>query len=204
MKTSEIWPHFAWVATTECVWGTTNYTLNQEHVIVISYENIGDIVSTNQVANLWIDPTINTTEPIATLSQNNPTTSVDRPNIDRVKILQASSSSTPGIVLDEIRVATTWAGVTTTTLSLQPLGTTSINSVKELKIYPNPVSNGMFYIASASDLEKEITIFNTLGQQVLQAKTNSEAINVSELNKGTYFVKITEAGVSATKKLIIQ
>ena len=189
---------------TECVWGLTNYTLNQEHVIVISYENIGDVVGTNQVANLWIDPTINATEPIATLSQNNPTTAVDRPNIDRVKILQASSTSTPGIVLDEIRVANTWAGVTTTTLPLQPLGTTSFNSASGLKIYPNPVSNGKLYIASTSNLEKEVTIFNTLGQQVLQAKTNSEAINVSELNKGTYFVKITEAGVSATKKLIIQ
>jgi len=189
---------------TECVWGPTNYTLNQEHVIVISYENIGDAVGTNQVANMWIDPTINATEPVATLSQNNPTTAVDRTNIDRVKILQASSSSTPGIVLDEIRVANTWAGVTTTTLALQPLGTNTFNSTSEFKIYPNPVSNGKLYIASASNLEKEVEIFNTLGQQVLQAKTVTEAINVSNLNKGTYFVKITEAGISATKKLVIQ
>jgi hypothetical protein len=189
---------------TECVWGPTNYTLNQEHVIVISYDNIGDAVGTNQTASLWIDPAINATEPVATLSQNSPTTAVERPNIDRVKILQASSSSTPGIVLDEIRVANTWAGVTTTTLALQPLGTNTFNSTLALKIYPNPVSNGIFYIASTTDLEKEVTIFNTLGQQVLQTKTNNEAINVSNLNKGTYFVKITEAGISATKKLIIQ
>ena len=189
---------------TECVWGPTNYTLNQEHVIVISYENIGDAVGTNQVANMWIDPTINATEPVATLSQNNPTTAVDRTNIDRVKILQASSSSTPGIVLDEIRVANTWAGVTTTTLALQPLGTNTFNSTLALKIYPNPVSNGKFYIDSITNLEKDVTIYNTLGQQVLQAKTVTEAINVSNLNKGTYFVKITEAGISATKKLVIQ
>jgi hypothetical protein len=40
---------------------------------------------------------------------------------------------------------------------------------------------------------------------MLKAKTVSEeAINVSNLNKGTYFVKITEAGITATKKLIIQ
>jgi hypothetical protein len=60
------------------------------------------------------------------------------------------------------------------------------------------------YISSASNLEKEVVIFNTLGQQVLQAKTVTEAINVSNLNKGTYFVKITEAGITAAKKLIIQ
>lgn len=189
---------------TECVWGPTNYTLNQEHVIVISYENIGDAVGTNQVANMWIDPTINATEPVATLSQNNPTTAVDRTNIDRVKILQASSSSTPGIVLDEIRVANTWAGVTTTTLALQPLGTNTFNSTLALKIYPNPVSNGKFYIDSITNLEKDVTIYNTLGQQVQKSKASNEGIDVSNLNKGTYFVKITEAGISATKKLVIQ
>ena len=189
---------------TECVWGPTNYTLNQEHVIVISYENIGDAVGTNQVANMWIDPTINATEPVATLSQNNPTTAVDRTNIDRVKILQASSISTPGIVLDEIRVANTWAGVTTTTLALQPLGTNTFNSTLALKIYPNPVSNGKFYIDSITNLEKDVTIYNTLGQQVQKSKASNEGIDVSNLNKGTYFVKITEAGISATKKLVIQ
>jgi len=189
---------------TECVWGPTNYTLNQEHVIVISYENIGDAVGTNQVANLWIDPTINATEPVATLSQNNPTTAVDRPNIDRVKILQASSTSTPGIVLDEIRVANTWAGVTTTTLALQPLETTNFDLVSDLKIYPNPVSNGRFYIASATNIDKDVTIYNTLGQQVQKAKVSSDGIDVSNLNKGTYFVEITEDGKTATKKLVIQ
>lgn len=189
---------------TECVWGTTNYTLNQEHVIVISYDNIGDAVGTNQIASLWIDPTITATEPLATLTQNNPTTAVERPNIDRVKILQASSTSTPGIVLDEIRVANTWAGVTTTTQALQPLGTASFDSISELKIYPNPISNGKFYIASTSDSEKNVTIYNTLGQEVLQTKSSSEGINVSDLSKGTYFVKITEAGKSTTKKLVVQ
>ena len=61
-----------------------------------------------------------------------------------------------------------------------------------------------FKSTSYLGLEKEITVFNTLGQQILNTKTNTEAVNVSQLNKGTYFVKITEAGISATKKLVIQ
>lgn len=190
---------------TECVWGATNYTLNQEHVIVICYDNIADILGTNQIASLWIDPTISAIEPVATLSQNNPTTPVERPNIDRIKILQASSASTPAIVLDEIRVANTWVGVTTTTQALQVvLGDSDFDSISEIKIYPNPVSNGKLYISSTSNLEKEVVVFNTLGQQVLQVKTVTEAVNVSNLNKGTYFVKISEAGITTTKKLIIQ
>ncbi|CAN1515767.1 Secretion system C-terminal sorting domain [Flavobacteriaceae bacterium] len=185
----------------ECTWSTTEFQFGTPYLIMISYENIGDADALNQVANLWINPTTTTLPiPVPTLTQNNPTTSVSRDHIDRIKILQASSSSTPLTIIDEIRVANNWGQ------ALGAAATMGITSVKTsgLKMYPNPVSNGKLYISSASNLEKEVLIFNTLGQQVLQAKTITEAINVSNLNKGTYFVKITEAGITATKKLIIQ
>ena len=181
----------------ECVWSPNEFDFNTQHVIVISYENIGNADPLQQVANLWIDPAT-TSQPAATLTQNNPTTVITRDRIDRIKLLQASSSSTPTIIFDEIRVANNWSQAIGGTLGI-------VNSnISNFTIYPNPVSNGMFYISSASNLEKEIIVFNTLGQQVLQTKTNTETINVSNLKKGTYFVKITEAGISATKKLIIQ
>ena len=182
----------------ECVWSATEYDFNTQHIIVISYENIGDADPLNQVAKLWIDPATSTQPAVTTLSQNQPTTSVSRDHIDRIKILQASSSSTPTIIIDEIRVATNWEQAL-----LGTLGTTAVKTI-ELKMYPNPVTNGKLYIISATNLEKDIVIINSLGQQVLQTKTFTEAINVSTLNKGTYFVKITEAGISTTKKLIIQ
>ena len=185
----------------EFTWSSTEYDFGTQHLIMISYENIGDADALNQVANLWINPTTTTLPiPVPTLTQNNPTTSVSRDHIDRIKILQASSSSTPLTIIDEMRVANNWGQ------ALGAASTLGITSVKtsELKIYPNPVSNGKLYISSASNLEKEVVIFNTLGQQVLQAKTITEAINVTSLNKGTYFVKITEAGITATKKLIVQ
>jgi hypothetical protein len=186
----------------ECTWSSTDYDFGTQYLIMISYENIGDADSLNQVANLWVNPTTTTLPiPVPTLTQNNPTTSISRDNIDRIKILQVSTSSTPLTIIDEIRVANNWG---------QALGaeaTLGITTVKNtgFKMYPNPVSNGKLYISSSTNLEKEVIIFNTLGQRVLQTKTVSEeAINVSNLNKGTYFVKITEAGITATKKLIIQ
>lgn len=183
----------------ESVWSATEFDFNTQHLVVISYENIGNADALQQIAKLWIDPA-STTQPVATLFQNNPTTSITRTSLDRIKLLQASSTSTPTIIIDEIRVANNWGQ------ALGGASTMGITSVKtsELKMYPNPVSNGKLYISSVSNLEKEVLIFNTLGQQVLQAKTITEAINVSNLNKGTYFVKITEAGLSSTKKLIIQ
>jgi hypothetical protein len=181
----------------ECVWSPTEFDFNSQHVVVISYENIGNADPLQQVANLWIDPATST-QPAATLTQNNPTTSITRDRIDRIKLLQASSATTPTIIIDEIRVANNWVQAIGGSLGIMNFNTSNFT------IYPNPVSNGMFYISATSDLEKEVTIFNTLGQQILKAKTNTEAVNVSQLNKGTYFVKITEAGISATKKLVIQ
>jgi hypothetical protein len=181
----------------ECVWSTTEFDFNTQHLVVISYENIGNADALQQVANLWIDPT-STTQPAATLTQNAPTTSVTRDHLDRIKLLQASSASTPTLIIDEIRVATTWSQALVYTLGLVN------NSISSLSLYPNPVTNGKLFISSTSDLEKEVVIYTTLGQQVLQDKTVSEAINVSTLTPGTYFVKITEADLTTTKKLIIK
>ena len=183
---------------TECVWSPTEYDFNKQHVIVISYENIGDADTLNQVSNLWIDPT--SSSQAASLSQNNPATPVGRDNLGGIKLVQASSTSTPLMVIDEIRVGTNFADAYLETT----LGTNNIMNVSEFKMYPNPVSNGKLFITSSTDLEKQVTIYNTLGQQVLQTKITTEAINVSNLSKGTYFVKITEEGNSVTKKLIIQ
>jgi hypothetical protein len=185
----------------ECVWSPIEYDFNTQHLIVISYENIGNADALQQVANLWVDPNTNTTPiPAPTLSQNNPTTSVSRDHIDRIKILQASSSSTPLTIIDEIRVANNWGEALggAATLGL------ANNLISNTTIYPNPVSNGKLFIASTSNLEKEVAIYTTLGQQVLQDKTVSEAINIANLSQGTYFVKITEAGLTTTKKLIIK
>jgi len=182
----------------ECVWSSTEFDFNTQHLVVIGYENIGDAIAINQVASLWIDPA-SATQPTATLTQSAPTTSVTRDHLDRIKILQASSASTPTLIIDEIRVANNWG---------QALGSTVLGLVNNLNsnlsIYPNPVRNGKLFISSTSNLEKEVFIYTTLGQQVLQDKTVTEAINVSALSQGTYFVKITEDGLTTTKKLIIE
>ena len=187
---------------TECVWSPTEFDFGTQHLIVISYENIGDLTATNQVANLWIDPA-STTQPSATLTQSAPLTSVTRSNLDRIKILQASSTSTPTLVIDEIRVANNWGEALST---ISNLGLTQqVASKSQCTVYPNPVSNGKLYISSPSSSQKQVAIYSILGQKVLEAKTTNNAeINVSKLAKGNYILKITEDGKSEAKKLIVQ
>src|SRR5690606_20464250 len=67
-----------------------------------------------------------------------------------------------------------------------------------LKLYPNP-TNGLVYI-EAEDL-KGYEVYNLLGQRLLSG--NSEVINLQDLSKGTYIVKVrTQNGEVMTSKVI--
>lgn len=73
-----------------------------------------------------------------------------------------------------------------------------------LKVFPNPVKDGNLYITSDKNETKTVVIFDVLGKQVVNTTVNSQPLNVSNLNAGVYIVKITEAGKTATKKLVIE
>lgn len=88
------------------------------------------------------------------------------------------------------------------------LGTFSSNLSAEafntinLKLYPNPVSNGLLTIETSSSDPLDIQFFNMLGQPVLTSKT-SKNIDVSGLNSGLYLLKINQGPSSLTKKVIV-
>jgi len=77
------------------------------------------------------------------------------------------------------------------------------NNIAGLKVYPNPVTGGKFSIATNSNADKAVTIFDVLGKQVLNTIA-TETVNVSNLKAGVYIVKITEEGNTATRKLVIK
>lgn len=81
---------------------------------------------------------------------------------------------------------------------------TKINAVQGLKIYPNPSKDGKLFITSDLNENISVTIFDLLGKQVLKTNVSSDAINISSLNSGAYFVKVTENGKTATRKLLVQ
>lgn len=77
-------------------------------------------------------------------------------------------------------------------------------SIEGLSFYPNPVSNGKLYITSKLSLDKEITIFDVLGKEVLKTTITSRELNVSSLSAGIYMIKIKEGEATATRKLVIK
>lgn len=79
------------------------------------------------------------------------------------------------------------------------------NEIANFSTYPNPVTNGAFFINSASSVAKEVQIFDMLGKQVYAKNvTANESVNVANLNTGIYILKVIEEGKTATRKLVIK
>ena len=60
------------------------------------------------------------------------------------------------------------------------------------------------FINTTTNAERNVTVYDILGKQVVNVTTTSSEVNVSSLNAGVYIVKVTEDGKTATRKLVIQ
>lgn len=79
------------------------------------------------------------------------------------------------------------------------LSTTNFSKSK-ISIYPNPVSDILNFTLSETNTATAYEIYNLLGAKVSYGSLSSNAINVSNLAKGVYMVKIiTENGVLTEK-----
>lgn len=165
-------------------WDSTLYNAGDIQYVVLGYN------FTDNALSLYINPTIG--------GSASPTISVTPTaafaNLGGFMFRQDSNTTTPTILVDELRIATT-ANFT--------LGTTQ-NQISGLKVYPNPVANGTLFIETAANAEKTVAIFDVLGKQVFNTTTADNAINVSGLNAGVYVVRITEEGKTASTKLVIK
>jgi hypothetical protein len=167
---------------------STDYAVNTVIFVVVKYD-----LSTN-TASLFVNPAIGSTEGTATSTNATGTTAAPA---QIASIIIRQGSGTGNVEIDELRLGTTWNSVTTDALSVAQ------NQIEGLKIYPNPVTNGTFYINTNSDSTKEVVVYDVLGKQVVKTST-ANAVNVANLKGGVYIVKITEDGKTATRKLIIR
>jgi len=94
-------------------------------------------------------------------------------------------------------------------LSFVKNGTTaslSRNSIAGFTTYPNPITAKNFTVSSNSSEVKQVTIFSVIGKKVFSTSFSGlkKNIDVSSINSGIYILKVTEAGKTATKKLVIK
>lgn len=96
-----------------------------------------------------------------------------------------------------------WGGTT----AQNRWSTLSTNNIAKLdfSIYPNPVTGNTLKISTNNtSTELEVEIYNIIGASVFKQKlnNNSKEINIGNLNKGIYLVKLQSETGSVTKKLI--
>lgn len=182
---------------TETVWDTHPYDINETVFIVVSYD------IDNKLSSMWINPSPSffgaEEAPEPDLICNTGGTPLAR--IENVYIRQATQDQTPSVMyFDELRVGYDWAYVTP---GAMPTSGLYQNEIPGLKLYPNPLREGILTIESDNQSDKTITVSDALGKQALVAEIN-RTIDLSQLQPGVYFVEISEQDKTAVKKLVIE
>lgn len=86
--------------------------------------------------------------------------------------------------------------------SSESLSVEDDNDLAEFKFYPNPVQDKLNL--SAQENIQKISVYNMLGQEVLRQAPNKNTteVDMSALQTGSYFVKVTINGLTETKQII--
>jgi hypothetical protein len=74
-----------------------------------------------------------------------------------------------------------------------------------VRIYPNPVVDGVLNIESAEQIDK-IEIYDVIGDKVKELPVigSQFTVNLSELPKGVYFVRLYSKGFQTMRKVVLQ
>lgn len=104
--------------------------------------------------------------------------------------IKRSGSEEDRVIIDDL----TWTCYSTLS--------TIDESLETLKMYPNPTNGDKLYFSYKEDLV--VNIYNVLGKLITNEKVNidNSQIDISNLSKGIYLVKINSENQFITKKLI--
>lgn len=76
------------------------------------------------------------------------------------------------------------------------------NEMETISVYPNPAQDFIIVGTNQALSTQHIEVYNCLGQKVLSSTENE--INVSALESGVYFVRVTAEGKTVTKRFVKQ
>jgi len=173
----------------------TSYQTGQTYFVVVGYV-FNAATTADDVVSLWVNPVVGSPEPTATITDTHAAT--DLPNVSRFFLRQDSTTETPAVQIDELRIGSTWADVVPQVAGLAD------NNINGLSMYPNPLSGNTLNITSTANAAMSVQIFDLLGKEVVKADVVNNTVNVAKLTTGVYVVKITEEGKTATRKLVIK
>jgi len=75
----------------------------------------------------------------------------------------------------------------------------------KIKVYPNPVTGGVFYFDGDVSNDSEVSIIDPNGREILKYSNRvNGSVDVSALDSGVYFIRITSGTVVSVIKIIIE
>lgn len=165
-----------------------DYAVGTTYLIVLKY----DMTGAQGQTSLFVNPVISASEPTPTFSSS-AGTSAPLTAVNSFCLREATKVGS--MEVDEVRLGSTWAAVVGASLA--------VNDVVKAKksLLSNTLVNDQFKILTKSNSDLQIYSANGILVKQIQAKPN-DFINVSELPKGIYVVKITENGKTDVEKIM--
>lgn len=171
-------------STADATW-PTDLTFGTTYRAIVGYDQ-----DTN-IAQLWIDASLQSDPSILGEDRPDPGTAVDR-----FALRQSDSDENETVRVDNLVISQNFNDLT--------LSTNSVVANNNFKLYPNPNTSGMLYVSTTQGGTVDIAIFDVLGKQVINTKVLNNQIDVSALNSGMYIVKLRQGNANITKKLVIE
>ncbi len=192
---------------TEVVYSAYSYSYNTTYLLVLKYTFNSGSTNDDEV-KLWINPVISSIEPPADLTQTDAGNDAD--NLGSVALRQGTPStgiSSPGLILDGIRLGTSWSDVVSGAVTPLP----SISNVLYQPFSANQPFEITCDVTIASGTIDSVylyyyTDFNPTSQDSLPMNFlggDSYGTTVSALPNGTsfiYWVKAWGNGVASTSQ----
>ncbi|MFS4494252.1 T9SS type A sorting domain-containing protein [Maribacter sp. 2308TA10-17] len=72
------------------------------------------------------------------------------------------------------------------------------------RLYPNPATNDVVYITTATNSVKDIVVYDVFGEMVLTDRISSKSLNISRLVAGVYVLQVVENNKTMTRKLVVK
>ena len=194
-------------------YGSNGFLYGTTYLIVAKYTfNSGSNTDDELKLYVFTSPALPATEPATPYLGPYTSSTTDLANIGRVFLRQGSTASSPVLVLDGIKIATTWQSIVS--------GIINISSIAEnfslSQNYPNPFNpSTTIKFSIPSNGFVNLKVFNTLGQEVqslvsgqLSAGVYNADFNGSKLTSGVYYYRLDYTGndgkqFSDVKKLML-
>jgi subtilisin family serine protease len=141
-------------------------------------------------------------------SLNNPATQNSDNNVDNIEKVFIENAPAGKYTIQVTNKGSLQAGSQDFTLIANGLDDMSLSTLDfdesdVVKLYPNPAKDYISYNLPLNFNLKQVTIYDTLGKVIKQLdNSTSNEINISELERGLYFIDFKGVKNSVTKKFI--